>query len=444
MRDGITFLNAISPSPWTLPAHASLLSGLYPFQHSLTQEGIHWSGEAWFSSQKPRWGNRYLPRVLRDAGYDTVGFSNNPWISRGFGFAEGFRSFFEMWSVGTSYTESLARRLVPAGAEDAFRPLLNSLRVILKKDSGAALTIQRFKEWFRDEHDARKPFFAFFNFMESHLPYLPPLGYTSDIGLWKTVCLNQDPAAYLAGKQTMTDEDFGLLTKLYQGELTYLDYRLGQLFAEIEQTGDLQQTLIIVTSDHGENIGEHELMDHQFCVYETLLRVPIVLYGPGLPVTGVRKTSLVQSSDVYYTILALLDLPVCTIPTGPSVLDDGYDRTIIAQYERPVIELRTLKRQFGRSDFSLWDRRLECVYQYPFKYIRSSDGKDELYDLAEDAGETNNLIFERPEIVSNLRECLEAMDRDLDGWASEDFLEEGQDGVNDEGVLRRLRDLGYI
>jgi len=168
-------------------------------------------------------------------------------------------------------------------------------------------------EWIRNGHDSLPPFFIFINYIDAHLPYKPCGPYDTiyldrKIASAKVKKTNQDPHAYLAKKVAMNDDDFEILRSLYDGEISYLDFNVNQLFDLLSRLRILDKTLLIITSDHGENIGDHGLMDHVFCLYDTLLHVPLIIRYPKVFEPGSRIERQVQTTDIVPTILDILGI----------------------------------------------------------------------------------------------------------------------------------------
>src|SRR5690606_8343758 len=189
-------------------------------------------------------------------------------------------------------------------------------------------TVRRWlPRWRRDD----APFFAFLHYMEPHIRYAAPGRYhamhvAQGIPEERVRRLNQDPWRFLTGRTEMGAEDFEILRSLYDGEVSYVDHRVGQLYEMLSSAGLLENTAIFLTSDHGENLGEHGLMDHCYCLYETLLRVPLIAHFPSVFGRGERTDRQVQSHDLFPTILELADVgddPAWSQVQSRSLLSNG-------------------------------------------------------------------------------------------------------------------------
>jgi len=338
---GCVFEKVVSPAPWTPPSHASLFTGTYPSRH-----GVDRSHLILDPSLTP------LPEVLKRHGYRTYGVSSNYWLSRETRFDRGFDEFVHSWQLvqthGTNkplqrqqlrqdlhLASTAEARGVKAKLGDFVNEQFERARQQLRRshhlcDDGArrvnAFVHRWLSQWRRDE----APFFAFLHFMEPHIRYAAPRQYhrmhlPRSVSDDRVQRLNQDPWKYLTGSAPMGGEEFEILRGLYDGEVSYVDYQIGQLTGMLESAGLLDDTAIFLTSDHGENLGEHGLMDHCYCLYDTLLRVPLIAHYPTAFGRGRRVAGQVQTHDLFPTILELAgigDDPVWSQVQSRSLLGD--------------------------------------------------------------------------------------------------------------------------
>lgn len=391
--EGVLFEQAISAGSWTLPSHATLFTGLYARDHHTT--AANWKLEAGFET---------LAEVLGAAGYRTAGFSNNPWISDASGLTQGFSTFLDMWRDASRGRDG---------------------------DDGATRTNELLLDWL-DSAGRDRPFFVFVNFMEPHLPYAPPEAFARR---FVPVGTPPDVLAELRGWQHprelgyvlrvpgygVTPEQFRILGALYDAEIACLDSRIDDLVRGLEARGLLESTLVIVTSDHGEHLGDHALMDHKMSLYDALIHVPLIVrYPPRIP-RGVRIRGLVQTNDVFPTVLGLCGV-ARRAPRGafPLPLRDGdtvRDRAL-SEFGPPTEFLRIAAGRFPGVSFARFDRSLAAVRESRYKYIWSSDGRSELYDLANDPGEEHDLAANLVDVRKRLHERLVAFREDVSGALS--------------------------
>jgi arylsulfatase A-like enzyme len=236
------------------------------------------------------------------------------------------------------------------------------------------------------------------------------------------------------------------LRDLYEGEVAYLDAILGKLIDDLRGKGLTDDTIIVLTSDHGESLGEHDLVFHQFSVHEILLRVPLILHYPKRVSPG-RVSTPVSLADVYPTLvrLAALNVPenpglagrdLLTLPTA----SQATDRRILAEYTAPLEALPKYRLGRGTVDESYFKRDLKSIRGGGLKLVWASDGRNELYDLAEDPWETRNLISERADSAQSLKDALS---REL--ISLKPVTGASHEGSTlDEDTRRELRALGYV
>ncbi len=394
--EGILFENCIAEAPWTLPSHASMFTSLFPSKHGTDME------HQWLEDDF-----QTIAEVLRQHGYETFGYSNNPYVSPETNLSQGFDTF----------------EVTLAGRYEAGSELADELKVSIAKryvqnyllmDNGACRTNEVVKGWIAEAHQAETPFFVFINYMEAHIPYYPPEEYAlpylgEGISLAEAMSINQSIEPYIFGQVEMSDEDFEILRALYDGEISYLDFRIGQLFDYLKELQIWDNTVLIITADHGENFGDHQLMNHRLCVYDTLLHVPLIIRYPGLAETGMRVDEPVQLTDLFPTILDIVGIDGNGEEQiqGHSLVEDGQkvgSTFAIAEY---VSLLEVDCDRNPQFDVSKYCRRLKTVRSNEFKYIWSSDGRDELYNISHDPGELNNLIETEPEKAEELKAVLQ-------------------------------------
>lgn len=354
--DSILFKYAYSPSPLTLPAHASMLSGLLPPEHGVRDN----VGYRYDAATVP-----HLPAILRRRGYDTAATVSS-FVLRGI---SGLGEDFDL------YDDQIAA----AG---------------LAEDVGSAqrsgdLTLERAREWLRSrDPSSERPFFLFFHLYEPHTPYDPPEPWASRH------------------------------RSAYDGEVAAADAYVGGLLDELERLGHYDPALIVFTSDHGESLGEHDYLEHGPFLYREAIQVPLLIKLPGGRRGGETVTAPAQLTDLTPTVLDLLGEPIPKEIGGASLL------TLGAEPRRLFAETVYPRLHFGWSD-------LASIIEYPHHYIHGPD--PELYDLATDPGELNNLLSERRSIATKLRRELDRYDRSLEAPGEEDLE-----------TTRRLAALGYV
>jgi arylsulfatase A-like enzyme len=215
---------------------------------------------------------------------------------------------------------------------------------------------------------------------------------------------------YTFGLHEYTPEELALTAATYDAALSELDELFAGLLDVLRADGRLDQTIVVLTSDHGEHLGEHHRLDHQYSVYEPILRVPLAIAAPRQLPPG-RERRPVSTADLFPTILELVGQPVPAHAPGylESLLRPAERRVRLASYTAPLpAPLRTMQRLHPAFDPRPWQRTLAALVESPLKYIRASDGAQELYDVVADPGETQDLAASRPDVVARLATRLDA------------------------------------
>lgn len=415
--EGTIYERACSTCCWTLPSHGSLFTGLYPTQAGATSETL----------QLPFF-NTVLAGALKKAGYDTAAFSCNGWVSKERGFAQGFDEFHEMW-----------RRE-------------NRPDVTQSQGPVELTTTERVTCWIEQRKAVKNPFYVFINFNCVHLPYQPPepflsrfvgnRGYNNEEV--NRVAVVKSCWAYLGGEIKLSERDFRIMSDLYDGEVAFADQCVGQIVERLRDSGILDDTVVIVTSDHGENLGEHGRIDHMLSMYETTLHIPLFIRYPEQFRGGTRIDDLVSLVDIAPTILDL-----CGVQDGMEKLkpsetslarDDRPHRAfVVAGNERPLTGIALMKDRYPSFDTSTIDYRMRAIRTDPYKLIWSISGGMELFDLQTDPGELHDLADTRVQARDKLHKMLTNWMNRVPSAGDISLLES-----RDKESLEILRSLGYV
>jgi arylsulfatase A-like enzyme len=326
-----------------------------------------------------------LAEYLQARGYRTAAFSANEWIGPENGFGKGFDAFFTQ-----RYTSRLASRAVTYGRSAGDR-------LLRRKDAGARRTNQALLEWLGAD---QRPFFAFVHYQEARLPVDPPSPYDDMFvqpgsAASRVTSVNQDGDRYFVGQARFEEGEIERLRALYDGALRYVDSRLQQVSEWLQQRGLWDDTLVVITGDHGECLGERGLLGHRFTLADGLLRVPLILRCPRNVPQGFALEELAQTPDILPTILELLDIPPesgavqgrMLLREGRATPSPGF--AIAERFRFPVDGLR---KRFPDFDWRAIDVRQKAIRSVREKFIWHSDEANELYDLVVDPEETHNLI----------------------------------------------------
>ena len=413
-QEGVRFTRAFSPGFWTIPSHASLLTGQYPSDHQATSETRQLPLEA-----------STLAEDLAEAGYRTGAFVSNPWLSEGRGFAQGFSVFEAVWKSSKGHASALAldRQAVRLALE------------FIDGDPGSGT--------------GTAPFFAFLNLNSNHMPYDPdplildelhpgPRSIDRSVRLRKLV----GGWEHFAGQVDLDSEDYRILRAFYEAEAAMLDGLLGELIEGLRSRGRLDKTLVIITSDHGENIGEHGMVDHILSLYETTLHVPLILRYPGYFEGGKVDERLVSLVDVRPTVLELAGLSRDPSEGEARSLADpehGGHEFVVAENERPVQGITNLLILDPEFDTEPLNRPMRMIRTDRYKLIWREGDSVELYDLSVDPDEEFDLSISQPERVEALKGQLDLWLKARSGKVQTRPLER-----LDQESEKELRALGYI
>ncbi|MDF9744720.1 sulfatase [Natrinema salsiterrestre] len=452
-EDGTAFENAFATAPWTLPSHASFFTGTYPSEH-----GTH-GGHTYLDDEL-----RTLPEAFGDAGFQTVGVSNNTWITEEFGFDRGFEHLRKGWQYIQSDADMGAvvrgedlREKVAATRNRLFdgNPFVNAANILYSEllqpagDDGSDRSVGWIADWLTSRTDDR-PFFLFCNFIEPHVRYDPPPEYAErylpeGASYEAATAIRQDPRAYDCEDYDISDHEFALLRGLYRAALAYVDHQLGRLRAALEAADEWEDTLFVVCGDHGEHIGEHGFFGHQYNLYDTLLNVPLVCHG-GPFTDGGRRRDLVQLLDLPATLLETAGVDDSELSEQSSSRSLHPDSTaasrdaVFAEYVAPQPSIDRLEARFGEipDRVRAFDRRLRAVRTADYKYVRGDDGFERLHRVRTDPFERTDISDAEPARVRTLRRRLEDRFEPLAEADASDELEMR------EGTKERLADLGYL
>lgn len=421
---GVRFTEARSLAPWTLPAHMSMFSGLPPRDHGATWAAFSEPESAPLRELVaraivPAEPERLLAARLRAAGYATFGFSPNPWVAKSKGLGEGFDQFHELWRA-----EERAA-LAHGAPTDA---LASSLSGVTLAGVRRALA----------ERDEARPFFLFVNLLDPHFPYEPPEPFRARLGgTSATVTAIQAGGrraelAMIAGAAPFTREE---LVPLYDGELATADHFVGELVEALERAGVLDDTLVIVTSDHGELLGEGGQWSHQLSVGEELLRVPLVLKLPHDARAGtVVDDALVSNLDVYATLLAAAGLePPPGLARDLCAPAPAARELLVAEYDTSRAYLRQLADVYPPFDPEAHARELHALYTSDLCARFAALEPEQILARRADARPA-------PDAEERARTALRAYLAARDPRAAVQSGEPGEDAATGQG----LEDLGYV
>ncbi|MCP4859909.1 MAG: sulfatase [Planctomycetes bacterium] len=387
--EGVLFENAFSAAPWTLPSHASMFTGLHATTHGTGWEHPRLSDGRATIEGKIAYDFHTISEELGERGYQTVGVSEKSWLTYDVGLTQGFENYFD-YSIPRLIDNMFASRLKRFGR----RGPKGGTSYPNNADKGGARVVDTALHWLKDGRmrDEDRPFFIFMNLNEAHHPYLPPAEYwehfmPEGIALEDTLppTLPADPLDehnIILGTLELTPEREAMYKSLYDAEILYQDMLLGRLFDGIREMELMEDTLIVVVSDHGEEFAEiGTRVGHQLALTDTLIHVPMIMRYPQALPAGQRVQALASTVDLFPTILSVIEsqepegLPRPSAKLlsleGVSLFGVMQDPSaaprdmVMAHYANPISYL---------SGWPEWKDYLTDPFDFPLaKYIRTID-----------------------------------------------------------------------
>ncbi len=398
---------AISTTSWTLPSHAALFTGLFDVTHGVVRNGLALDA-----------GHVTLAETLRDAGYHTAGFFGGPYLHPTFGLAQGFDVYRSCMTA------------LPDDAPDA--EVRRRARQARAAPSHADVTGPRTRDeilrWLDGVPD--QPVFLFIHLWDVHYDYIPPPEYLALFDPDYEGSLDpSDMARSPAIHKDMDPRDLEHLIARYDGEIRFSDDVLGAILERFDAVRGLDDAVLVVTSDHGQEFFEHGGKGHQRTLFDEVVRVPLIVRAPGRADAGRAVESQVRLIDVMPTVLALADVPA---PAGL----EGRDLS-------PLLRGEPLPPAPALLDLSVDRRVLYGLRRDDAKVVVSSQGQFGYWDLAEDPGEERVLGHTDPRVGEALAELQARRQQSLVRREELAAGEAPRARVEPE-VRRKLESLGYV
>ncbi len=400
-QTGVRFEHAISTASWTTPSHFSMVTGRFP--HELIGQWRNVMDDT----------HPTLAEVLGAKGYVSGGFvANVEYAGYECGLARGFLHFedYEASLGELALSSSLAQAVVN---NPTLRNLVGEHQILGRK---LAEDVNRdFLSWL-SKQDSERPFFAFLNYFDAHEIYLPPDPWDDEFrseaerdvsGTWYFKRRAKNPH-----KKRVTSVQIQAELDAYDASIAYLDHELGLLFDELQRRGILDNTVVIVTSDHGEQFGEHGMFEHGNSLYRQLVEVPLVIRFPARIPAGATVTEPVSLRDLAATVLDLAGADrrgiggssLAPLWTGPppaaapsTLLSEWASRSLTlpvetnrSAFRRAAIFVRKHLGIQGTERVGL-RIRMKSLVADGYHYIRRGDGTEELYDFRGDPAEERDL-----------------------------------------------------
>jgi len=366
-REGVIFTNAASTVPFTLPAHSSMMTGTYPPYH-----GVRENVGAMLPDDIPTLAER-----LRDGGWATAGFVSSFVLDGRWGIDRGFDRYFDDFDL-----------------EEYDTPDMGSVQRTGDE------TVAEAVGWL-DERPAGQPFFLWLHLYDPHEPYTPPEPFNTRY-----------------------------LKRPYDGEVAYTDSLVGEFRQALEDRHLLENSLLILTADHGEGLGDHDEMFHGYYIYESTIHVALIVRPPSMVDAGRVVDASVSHVDLMPTVLDAVDLPYPDVVHGRSLVplmlgsEEGRPRSVYSESMYPLLHYGWAPLRSVRTD--------------RFKLIDVP--RPELFDLVQDRREERNLVETQPETSLELDQQLAELRKQIE----RDTPASGQEVELDEQTLAQLEALGYM
>ena len=392
---GITFENAVVQSPWTLPSHMSIMTSLYPSFHGVVDISTSLQSEKCVK----------LAELLHAGGYQTAAFVDGGFVSGHWGFHHGFDVYNDQ-----------------GGGIDQILP--------------------RAKKWLNKNKES--PFFLFLHFYDIHTPYNPPPPYNSIFHDFdytgNLVPSNTTLSAANHNKLRVDDQDLRHFVALYDGCIRYTDDRMGDFFSFLKKSGLDEQSLIIITSDHGEEFKEHDGFFHKQLYYRPNLHVPLIMSLPDHSGKPVRIQELVQSIDLLPTILDITGLPPHEQAQGKSLLPVIRRHTNSASnfFLRLLYSFKK-EAEVSLAEYKPSTEQWSIISDDGYQLIYDTDSRhQQLFDINDDPLAQNNIVKEHTDITQKLLSEL------LNVYNTRPNRIMGEEIDLDDTTRDQLRALGYI
>ena len=382
-QDAVVYRNAYVPGGWTGPTHVSLFTGLRPEHH-----GFYFGNRLYLTDEA-----HTLAEALTAGGWSTAAFSGNAVITPEFGMGQGFSRFV---------------------SKELFEPPYP------RTDDGHAMAFA-FMESVRRRG---RPFFVFINDFQPHVPYAPPEPFASRFvdPDAPTAMVSRERGLdaarsirYLFDSTAIPPANLKVRSDLYDAEIASVDDSIGNLLDRMQAAGLLEDTIVIVTSDHGEHFGERGYVEHVGSLFRPILHVPLVVRVPGQLDGGTVVESPVRLEDVFPTILEACGVPVPSPIDGESLLSLDPDRPRVARALYGRQTLRSLRLGLPDLPLERFERVLRSVIDGRWHLVRATDDDEllfeHLFDIQNDPLEATDIAAQHSDVVARLRAMLPEMPR---------------------------------
>jgi arylsulfatase A-like enzyme len=435
-RDAAVYSNANAPAAWTRPAMTSIFTSLYPQQYDF------------FGDKYPGESVPILSEILKQQGYRVIALSNNPYMSPSTGFDRGVEQFYFIYQG--QFPGVLDKRVIVANVPGMVKQYLNrrtAFKIVSKMINDQARVLLRRvgsdgRPFFMYiHHDAHHPYLSDRRFLR---PFLDPGVKEEEIRLVEEVQASGNMYWFSSEshKPAERERHYRILRSMHDASIYKNDILIGELVKELKSSGLYDRTMLVITADHGEFLGERDLVSHGFYPYEESVRVPLIIKFPRD--SGVAGTidGTVSTIDLAPTVLELAGTDIHShLPAaqGKSLLGKERHEFVITERMNFAKGLDFWNSKYPDHRFEEFD--YGCLISFKTastKFVWSSKGRHALFDLRSDPAETRNLYDpeggDSSAAVKKARDWMEGVPRVPTAGTAE----------FDEKIKEHLRGLGYI
>ncbi len=452
-KEGVLFEHAFSTTNITDPSLTTIFSGYYPTSHGMTKQAE--------MEYVPSSRIKFLPEILKSHGYTTMAVD---WLSRwhkrgydwyGYQPKLGNLADVKSWAINV---RNLVKFILP------YDKIPTPIKSLLKKIYNKVLP-----DWYPRWYDAKKTtdvamnlieknkdkrFFLFIHYWDTHTPYNAPNEYwekfyeenKENISIEEILgSLTQKNDCIFYKEWLGKAKDINEVLAWYDGSIAYVDNEIGRLYDYLEKKKILDNTILIITSDHGECLLEHGIFfDHRGALYDEVLRVPLIIRFPKKLPQKLRIKEFVQHVDILPTLLELLGIYYESNIDGKSILPIIEEKKAIRDYIFAVMD-NEIKYAIRNKQYKYI---MQNDYRQPIKRYKKQQGifdKEELYDLRSDPSERINIIDRHPEIAQMLKEILMIyLNKSKEKAKFHEKTKIDRKEIDEKEIKERLRALGYF
>jgi arylsulfatase A-like enzyme len=411
-RDARVYDLAISPGEWTVPAHGSLFTGLPVSSHGAR---VGW---LWLDRSHLTFAEHF-----RDHGYATFAWSSNPYLSPETNLLQGFETLHQSWRGDDKGPSAAATRakLIPDDRSVEISPSWEPEghgrgwpeHLTAYKDA-APVIAERFLAWV-DALREDQPFVAYLNYLEAHHPRVPSMAARRAVSDEETIAraLATDASLFrimaaMEGKEMIAEEERAAMRATYDATLVDLDIATGALLDGLAARGLLDDTIVVLTSDHGENLGERGMWEHRWDLHHTLTHVPLVVRYPAMVAPG-RVAAPVSTTHLFGSLLEWTGVPPPEV--GYPLPPLGRSPFAVSELVAPTSRIDDVRRAFPDLDRDRWRHRYRAITDGAYALLEEDGARPELTDLRADPGQTRNVAASRLDVVERMRAAVEEWER---------------------------------